>query len=305
MDIKRILLPTDFSECSNAALDHALFLAEHFKAGLDLLHVVVLHEIDPWESARDGFPDREDIERRLREMAAGEMKGLLEERETGRLEIRERQRRGVAAAPAIVEYATEEDVDLVVMGAHGRRGFRRFLLGSVAEEVVRLAPCPVLTLRSADPASALHKVDDVLVPFDFSKHSKTALAAAAETASSYGARLHLLHVIEPIMEPHPYVPVHYRPESFDLPQLKARVEEDLGPIIAEVVGDTVPCETHVLEGHPAWCIVDQAEKLGADLIAMATHGRTGLAHFFLGSVTEKVVRGAHCPVLTIKVEAEE
>jgi nucleotide-binding universal stress UspA family protein len=303
MDVKKILLPTDFSECSNAALDHALFLAEHFDAGLDLLHVVVLHEMDPY-GARGGFPDTEDLYHRLQELASGEMRDLLGGRTTGRIEIREAQRRGVAAAPAIVDYAAEEDVDLIVMGAHGRRGFRRFLLGSVAEEVVRLAPCPVLTLRGGE-AAPLHQIREVLVPFDFSKHSRTALAAAARMATSYGARLHLLHVVEPIMEPHPYVPVHYRPESFDLPQLMSRVEEDLGSIAAELVGGAVPCEIKVLEGHPAWCIAEHAEKIGADLIAMATHGRTGLSRFFLGSVTEKVVRSAHCPVLTLKVEVED
>lgn len=304
MDVKKILLPTDFSECSNAALDHALFLAEHFGAALDLLHVLVLHDIDPY-GPQGGFPGREDIYQRLRELASGEMTNLLEGRETGRLEIREGQRRGVAAAPAIVDYAAEEDVDLIVMGAHGRRGFRRFLLGSVAEEVVRLAPCPVLTLRGTEGGSPLHEVRRVLVPFDFSKHSRTALAGATAMAASYGAGLHLLHVVEPILEPHPYVPVHYRSESFDLPRLMAQVEKDLGSIVAEVVGDAARCEIRVLEGHPAWRIAEHAEKIEADLIVMATHGRTGLSRFFLGSVTEKVVRSAHCPVLTLKVEAED
>lgn len=303
MDVKKILLPTDFSECSNAALDHALFLAEHFGAGLDLLHVVVLHDVDPYGSG-GGFPDVDDIHRRLQELASGEMKALLDGRAIGQLEIREEQRRAVAAAPAIVDYAGEEDVDLIVMGAHGRRGFRRFLLGSVAEEVVRLSPCPVLTLRGGDRASALHRVGSVVVPFDFSEHSRTALASATKVAASYGARLDLLHVVEPIMEPHPYVPLHYRSEAFDLPKLMARVEEDLGKIGAEIVGEKAPCGVHVLEGNPAWCIADHAEKIGADLIAMATHGRTGLSRFFLGSVTEKVVRTAHCPVLTLKVEGK-
>ena len=233
------------------------------------------------------------------------MKELLARRLDKRLDIRERQRRGTAAAPSIVDDAIEENVDLVVMGAHGRRGFRRFLLGSVTEEVVRLAPCPVLTIRGTGTAQDVHRVRKVLVPFDFSEHSRTALGSAAKMAASYGASLHLLHVIEPIMEPHPYVPLHYRSESFDLPQLKARVREDLGPIVADVVDGRVATEVEVLEGDPALCITEHAETIEADLIAMATHGRTGLSRFFLGSVTEKVVRSAGCPVLTLKVKTED
>ena len=302
MDVKKILMPTDFSECSNAALDHALFFAEHFDADLDLLHVVVLHDLEVGEPD-DRFPGAAEIDGRLRELAAGEMKALLEDRRTEHLNIREVQRRGVAAATEIVGHAVDEDVDLIVMGAHGRRGFRRLLLGSVAEEVVRLAPCAVMTLRGEGGPPALHPPRKILAPFDFSEHSRTALAAARDLAADYGASLELLHVVEPIMEPHPYVPLHYRSEAFALPELMARVREDLGPIAAEIVGDAVPHTIEVRDGNPAWQIVEHAEEAGVDLIVIATHGRTGLARFFLGSVTERVVRGAKCPVLTLKVES--
>jgi nucleotide-binding universal stress UspA family protein len=302
MDVKKILMPTDFSECSNAALDHALFLAEHHEAELDFLHVVVLHDVDP-DDLGAGFPANGEIYRRLQELASGEMKELLAGRPE-HLKIREAQRRAVAAAPAIVEYGVEESVDLIVMGAHGRRGFRRFLLGSVAEEVVRLAPCAVMTLRGTGERPAVHQFRKILVPYDFSEHSKTALREARDLAKSYGGRLYLLHVIEPVMEPHPYVPLHYRSEAFELPQLVARVKEDLGPIVEDVLGADVECETEVLEGNPAWRIAEHAESIAADLVVITTHGRTGLSRFFLGSVTEKVVRSAGCPVLTLKVEAE-
>lgn len=305
MKAQKILMPTDFSECANAALDHALLLAGHLEAELDLLHVVVLHNMDPYEAALD-FPDADEVHRRLEKVASGEMKELLTGRPTDHLEIREAQKRAVAAAPAIVEFAAEENVDLIVMGAHGRRGFRRFLLGSVAEEVVRLAPCPVLTIRGEGKGrkTELERPEKILVPFDFSGHSQRALETARELAASYGGKLHVLHVIEPVMEPQPYVPVHYRPEGFDLPQLMSRVKEDLGPIVAEIAGG-VSYEIGVDEGNPAWCIAETADKVGADLIVIATHGRTGLGRFFLGSVTERVVRTARCPVLTLKADVED
>lgn len=305
MNAQKILMPTDFSECANAALNHALFLAGHLEAELHLLHVVVLHNMDPYEEV-PGFPDADEVHRRLEKVASGEMKELLAGHSADHLEVRQAQKRAVAAAPAIVEYAAEENVDLIVMGAHGRRGFRRFLLGSVAEEVVRLSPCPVLTIRGEGKGkkTELEKPEKILVPFDFSGHSRRALETARELAASYGGKLHVLHVIEPVMEPHPYVPVHYRPEGFDLPRLMSRVKEDLGPIVAEIAAG-VSYEIGVDEGNPAWCIAETAEKVGADLIVIATHGRTGLGRFFLGSVTEKVVRTAGCPVLTLKADVED
>lgn len=303
MDVKKILLPTDFSKCSNAALNHALFLAEHFGADLDLLHVVVLHDLDV-ELAGSRFPDADEIFLRLRDVASGEMKALLEARRTDHLDIREVQRRGVAAAPEIVSYAAEEHVDLIVMGAHGRRGFRRFLLGSVAEEVVRLAPCPVMTMRGEGKVPELHAPGRILVPFDFSEPSRSALVAARDLAVDFKAGLELVHVIEPIMAPHPYAPLHFGSQAFDMARLMERAETDLRVIAGEVAGTGVECSVRALEGHPAERITGYAEESGADLIVIATHGRTGLSRFFLGSVTERVVRGAECPVLTLKATPE-
>ena len=98
MEIRKILMPTDFSECSNAALNHALFLAEHQNADLDLLHVVVLHEMAS-DHSQERFPDSDEIYRHLQEIATSEMKGLLANHHTGNLNIRETQCRSVAAAP--------------------------------------------------------------------------------------------------------------------------------------------------------------------------------------------------------------
>src|SRR5690606_34769986 len=103
--------------------------------------------------------------------------------------------RDVAAAPAILQYARDQEMDLVVMGTHGRRGLRRLFLGSVAEEVVRLSVCPVLTVH-AGPIRSEALFGDILVPIDFSPHSKAALRAAASLAPELGASLDLLHVVE-------------------------------------------------------------------------------------------------------------
>jgi len=299
MRLQKILMPTDFSDCANSALTHALFLAQHLGAELHILHVVVLHAEDPFDPAAQ-FPDPDEIYRRMQEIAAGEMKDLVADRPTDRVAIKTVQRRAISAAPAIADYAEELGVDLVVMGAHGRRGFRRFLLGSVAEEVVRTADCPVLTLRGEERGPELEKLERIVVPFDFSDPAKSALATAKELAVSYGARLDVVHVIEPPVDPGVFVPLHDRRSAFAYSELAAEVREHLGPAVEELVGTEVEVDVEILDGNTAERIAEHAESVAADLIVISTQGLTGLRRFLLGSVTEKVVRSADCPVLTLK-----
>ncbi|MCP3957124.1 MAG: universal stress protein [bacterium] len=302
MRFQKILLPTDFSACASAALAHAIFLTDHFDARLDLLHVVAIHTHDPFNPAAH-FPDANDIFHKLQEMTASEMRQLTGDRQTDHLDIREVQRRGISAAPEIVAYAEEEGCDLIVMGAHGRRGLRRFLLGSVAEEVVRLAPCPVLTMRGEE-SQPLSKVRKIVAPIDFSEPAKEALLAAKDLAATFGSRVDVVHVVEPSLDPQLYLPFHDRFASYSAEELVAAVRDGLGPMVAGLGGPEVEGEVEVLEGHAAARITEYAEAVDADLIVIATHGLTGVLRFLLGSVTEKVVRGASCPVLTLRGSAQ-
>ncbi len=141
MQLKRILLPTDFSDTAGHALDYARDLAARFGASVHLLHVVSDPTAQDWAGEVEGLavPDllekwKSDAERRLGETVLGEIETV----------------RAVCVGHAfmeIVRYATNNAVDLIVMGTHGRGPVRHLLLGSVAEKVVRKAPCPVLTVR--------------------------------------------------------------------------------------------------------------------------------------------------------------
>ncbi|NJL29299.1 MAG: universal stress protein, partial [Thermoanaerobaculia bacterium] len=117
MNVKKILMPTDFSDCAQAALGHALFLAEQLEAELHLLHVIVVHQDDPFNPAYH-FPDADEIYEQLQAAAAAGMKQLIEAHKDRRLDIVEAHRRGVAAAPEIVAYVQDQGIDLVVLGAH-------------------------------------------------------------------------------------------------------------------------------------------------------------------------------------------
>ncbi|MEM8960283.1 MAG: universal stress protein [Acidobacteriota bacterium] len=301
MNIERILMPTDFSGTANAALDHALFLAEHYGAELHLLHVHVLHDYDPRDTEKR-FPGGEEILGHLRGIATSEL-GRLADEGAQRLTIHEAQCHGVSAADEIIGYINDNEIDLVVIGSHGRRGLRHALLGSTAEEVVRHAPCPVFSLRqqAAGPLKAIKKM---VAPIDFSEHSRHALGVAKSLAAEYGASLTLAHVVERPIYPQFYDPISIYADDYSFPRLARHLEEALVDLFDEIDGPAVEHEILVREGGAASTIVELADDVDADLIVLATHGLTGVEHFLLGSVAEKVVRTASCGVLTLKKPKE-
>lgn len=297
LKLDRILFPTDFSVLANESLDHALELAQKHGATLHMLHAVVLHADDPNDPAHL-FPDAEEIRQRLEEIAERRMADQIESRDAGQVEVVRAQRRGISTAPVILEHAGEIDADLIVMSTHGRRGLTAALLGSVTEEVVRLSACPVLTIRGRDGHAVPAGMDEVLVPVDFSEHSSRAVRYAAEICRLYGARMNLLHMFEQPVHPEVYL----GGGTASLPSFES-VEASLREALAEIAvraGPDVEHVIHVREGRAVRGVLDAADELPADLVVIATHGLTGLKHVLLGSVAEKVVRGANCPVLTVK-----
>ncbi|NHZ73783.1 MAG: universal stress protein [Nitrospirae bacterium] len=299
MRIRRILFPTDFSNTAKQALTHALFLAEQFEAELHMLHAVILHESDPRDPDRH-FPEPSDILNRLVEIADSEMAEIMRQHESRTFTIREAKVRGYSAGEVILEYAKEHDIDLVVMGTHGRRGPARLFLGSVAEEVVRHASCPVLTLREAESPRTIEAMEKILVPVDFSPYSEEALSYAKELATLYGAGLQLLHTIEEPAYPYFYNPgVTFSPIEH-LEALRVKAEEAMDKLLAETKGPEVPAERFVATGRPSSEIAGFAEEHGSDMVVIATHGLTGLERLLVGSTAEHVVRLAPCPVFTVK-----
>ena len=153
ISLKRILLPTDFSDYSKAARDYACALADQFGSELHLLHVLQdLIAMVPEPGL--AFPPPGDY---MRELQEGAEKGLAELLDPDWAKGKSIVRTTQQGPPflEIVRYAKENDIDLIVMGTHGRSGLAHVLLGSVAEKVVRKAPCPVLTIRPSDHQFAM------------------------------------------------------------------------------------------------------------------------------------------------------
>ena len=298
LTIERILFPTDFSEGSERALDAALVLAGEFEAELSMLHAVVLHADDPNDPAHH-FPDADEIRSRLEQTAESRMASGIAARPATGVRVSRHQRRGMAVAPVILEVAEELDADLIVMSTHGRRGLENVLLGSVTEEVLRLAGCPVLTIRAGAGAAGFPAAGPILVPVDFSEYSRQALVLARELARRFEARIQVLHVFErPI---HPEIYLGGMPlDSPDFRTVETSLREALETFVRETPGPDVDIGRFVLEGRAVPVILEFAENHGTGMIVIASHGLSGLAHVLLGSVSEKIVRRAECPVLTAR-----
>jgi len=284
--IERILFPTDFSDCAERAFSHAAHLAEVLDAELHVLHVI--EALDTSQSTED--PEQVAVHMDQHLQGAQETLGLS-------IEFVEAQVTKASAADGILTYADNQQIDLIVMGTHGRRGMRRLLLGSVAEEVVRVASCPVCTVGVKAQTPVHPAFERFLVPVDFSDYSAQALRLARELASRTGGRLHVLHVLEEAQ-----IPGVYELESayVNTPEAKQRTREQLVEWIEEVGGPDVPYSVHARFGYPARDIIDYAKNRSLDLIVIATHGRVGMERMLLGSVAEKVLRSATSPVLCVR-----
>ncbi len=295
LKIKRLLYPTDFSGPSEHAFTAAVFLAERYGAELHALHVLALHAADPNDPDHE-LPGMEEVYEQLSRAADARLRAIGEAHSSD-IRIHQAQERGISAATGILDYAQDHDIDLIVMGTHGRRGLRRFVMGSVAEEVVRLARCPVLTVRQTEAKKTLERFNRIIVPIDFSRYSRVALAHAVELARDYDAKLELLHVIEEVIYPDFYYPVSAT-ETIRAQELREEAARRLATLGEEIEGLTTGVQVSI--GRAAQEIVDFADEEGADLIVIATHGLTGLESALIGSVAARVIRGAHCSVLTVK-----
>jgi nucleotide-binding universal stress UspA family protein len=143
----------------------------------------------------------------------------------------------------------------------------------------------------------LHRI---LVPTDFSKFSQHALTYAAAFAEKFGAELHLLNVVQNLAMVIPEVVPIEPPLTPSVEQLTTAVQSAFDRLIADNQLQNLTVHRAVREGTPFYEIIQYAREATIDLIVMGTHGHTGLAHVLLGSVTEKVVRKAPCPVLTVR-----
>lgn len=193
----------------------------------------------------------------------------------------------------LVEELESQVYDLCILGTHGRTGLSRFMLGSVAEKVVRHAPCSVLAVRAN---AGTEPFRHALVPTDFSESAAYALDLAALLVDPAGS-ITLAHVIE--------APVSYSGEPPSAEFARVLDQHAATTLDREVArferSSKVPITTESRIGYPGSQTLDLLDEDDTfDLVAMGSHGRTGIKRVLLGSVAEKVVRHARCPVLVAR-----
>jgi nucleotide-binding universal stress UspA family protein len=297
---RKILVPLDRSSLSEQALGTAEAIA-HASGGE--ISLVVAHPMAPYDGSMAGsWDDAKDPEEVIY------VRRLADEIARGARVVAGGTVATGAPVDAICRRAHEIDADLIVMTSHGRTGFSRAWLGSVADGVVRKASVPVLMLRATSDTTvlghgrALPLFHRILVPLDGSVTASSILEAAAALAKCGNAKLVLLRVVAtvPIYLMDPQVPA-YPTTIADLEATQEAAElaeEELAAVAASVEREySLKVETVVeISDRTAHAILEVAKRQGADLVAMTTHGR-GMSRLVVGSVTDKVLRGSYLPML--------
>ncbi|WP_135666052.1 universal stress protein [Halorhabdus rudnickae] len=269
--IERILFPTDGSAGATATLEHALDLAADHDASV---HVLTVGDAD------GEYPGREVLD-----LAADRIRDRGLDSETVLREGRPYRE--------ILEYAEEDNVDLIVMPTHGRTGLERLLLGSVTAKVMRLADVPVLT--ACPDAELRYPYRRVLVPTDGSQSAAAALEVGVALAETADAPLSTLSVVE---KPRPDGNIHPSAERERREEMAERAVESAASTARRRVPEV---STAVVHGRSIpETIREYATAERVDLIVLGTHGRTSLDRYLFGGVTEKLIRTADVPVLTVR-----
>ncbi|NOT28097.1 MAG: universal stress protein [Acidobacteria bacterium] len=295
VQIKRILCPIDFSECSLRALHQGMALARRYGASLTVLHVFTnLPNLEIAGIPLDD-PDHKLLIQRM-QVFTGDVPPDLKIRFVARC---------VQEVSAEI-LAQAEEADLVVIGSHGRSGFNRLLLGSATEKVVRKATRPIMVVPPHLPPAGSGLLrgtpPHIVCAIDFSAASLGALTYAISLAEQSAAQLTLFHSIEVPPELLESIPL---PAEFNIEQAHAEARAGLLQRLRELVPSSTRerCEvkTHVDEGMAYRQLLRLAVEQPIDLIVMGVQGRGAVDLLLFGSNTARVIRAATCPVLIVPV----
>lgn len=295
--IRRILWPTDFSDVSRHALDHAIVIARWYESQITALHVgtptIVLGRFAAVPSAAGemlpGESNRQGLEEQVRTwLSPATAAGLPTD-----VMIDEGK-----PARCILERARTLPVDLIIIGTHGQSGFERLVLGSVAERVLRKATCPVMTVPPRAAVDSRLPFKHVLCPVDFSDSSIAALQFAFSIAQESNARLTLLYVFE---WPSDEASARRVLETSEFHrQWETETRHRLESLIPADARNWCVPEPKLAFGKAYQQILSLATSEQADLIVMGVRGRNAIDLMLFGSTTNQVVRHAACPVLTLR-----
>jgi nucleotide-binding universal stress UspA family protein len=284
--VRTIMVTTDFSEFGNQAIPYAGLLARKLGARLFVAHVIDLPPTPVYENVAPGM---EVLERRIQEYAGTTIQKEL----AGRGPTWETLITTGNPADQVARLCRQANADLVVAATHGRSGLERLLLGSVTEQLMHTLPCPLLAVRGPVPKDE-KGFGRILVGVDFSPDSKLAVDWGRTLAQAFEAELHLAHVI-PRSFFTDYLIAGDAPEQEPDEGLMERIQAELATLATED-----EARFHVPTGDPHKELVGLAAQIGADLLILGVHGMGFVETLLVGSTTDRVVRTAAVPVLSVR-----
>ncbi len=313
---RRILVPLDGSEAAEHALTVARAVASEGAGGDGTAELHLVHVLEDFPDFSLKLPQADmEWEEKGSEMASEYLESLAAEaRDAGIDDVSSSVVQG-RIAEALERYRRDHRIDLVVMTTHGEGGFRRWWLGSVADELVRRVPVPLLLLRPWNEEGELDPVEpdfrEILIPLDGSEDAEAVLDHAREFARGNDARITLLQVVRSGrgLDRFRRDPGDSLAPAVEDARTEALAYLDAVATKLEAARESVPATTidtrAVASGRTAEAILEAAREEGADLVALATHGRGGFTRMVIGSVADKVLRGSRTPALVVRVSPEE
>ena len=283
--LRKILIPLDGSKTAETVLPYIRYLASQFDSKIEVLGVGI------------GNKNRR-VNRLLNEYIDNTVSNLNAEKiETEAVVIYG------SAADKILNYSKQNDIDLIIMATHGRSGVKRWWMGSVAEKIISQSITPILLIPSkkkkVTQTKKITSIDRILIPLDGSNIGQAALDHIELIARETGAAINLIQVISTSGSMEASLLGNANWDSFFKAMRKA-ASDYLESLVGELKGHGISAKYDILIGNPAAEIIEYAKKNKADLIAMSTHGRTGLARWVLGSTADKVLHGAGMPMWLVR-----
>ncbi len=297
--VNRILCATDFSAFSNHTVSCGMTLAKAMNSKIYICHIIDLTSMVIYGEA---YLDHLDHQEEVVAFANDQV-----ERMAAEYAVESEAIIGFGhPAEEITRFSEEKKIDLVIAATHGRSGFKRLILGSVTEKLMRNLHCPLLIIqdcKNATKEDTLKKrpFEKIMVGCDFSKDSMVAFEYGLSFAQEFEAELHIVHVVEPMVYKDLLISTTASADKFytDLHQnLKSRLLKMVPP---EVM-NWCALKTALPGGHPDVKLREYAEENDIDLLVVGLRGRSLMESLFLGSTTERVVRSAPCPVLSVSVD---
>ena len=301
----KILVPLDGSDVAECVLPHVEAIAKNENK----IDITFLYVVAPLDKILAGHEFKTKIESEAISAAQDYLKRVI-----SKLKYKEKMHSKVIlgrSAETILDYAKENNIDLIVIASHGSSGVGRWIRGSVADKVLHESTVPILRIRASAPRIPFYKEGQkmvVLVPLDGSELAETVLEHVEGLVRQFGTQsvdIVLLRVCELFSYPHR----HYPPPmslswdeylKYETKKCKQLCLTYLSRVKKRIKREGLNVRSVAPVGNPAEAIVEYVNKKPVSLIALSTHGRTGISQWTFGSVATKVIRGTSTPVLLVR-----